>query len=71
MSTKIRPAGLIDDLIFGENVIVYCTQHCRPHFTGWCTVHSDDKEVLDSKTIVEAYAECREKGMYLHDDEHK
>ncbi len=44
---------------------VYCSQHLRPHTTGWCTVSNEDKVPLAAKTRGEAYAECRAKGLRL------
>ena len=38
---------------------VYCSQHLRPHTTGWCTVSPNDKLGLFVDTLEEAYAKCK------------
>lgn len=55
-----------DEIHFGADRIVYCRQHLRPHFTGWCTVSLRDKILLDALTIEGAYEECKEKGFQLY-----
>lgn len=55
-----------DEEFFGEDAIVYCKSHLRPHRTGWCTVHNEDKILLDAKTIDEAEQECNDKGLYRY-----
>lgn len=45
---------------------VYCTQHVRPHQTGWCTVWPRDKIPLEAKDREAAYAECRAKGLKIY-----
>ena len=57
-----------DSRIFGEEAWVYCSQHMRPHRTGWCTVSPRNKTALEAKTLEAAYAECRERGFDLYDD---
>lgn len=57
-----------DEGVFGEGVIVYCSSHGRPHFTGWCTVSPRNKTRLESTNIDVAYAECRKCGYWLYDD---
>lgn len=52
-----------DEKLFGYNKIVYCGQHLRPHFTGWCSVGNDQKIPLKAMTHEEAYAECKDKGL--------
>lgn len=32
-----------DEAVFGYNAWVYCSQHLKPHLTGWCGVSNDDK----------------------------
>jgi hypothetical protein len=44
---------------------VYCKQHLRPHSTGWCTVHADEKIPLDAKTREEAYEETIARGLHI------
>lgn len=58
----------MDNVVFGDGVFVYCSAHCRPHLTGWCTVPSKDKTPLKAKTHEEAYEECRKMGVFLYDD---
>jgi len=53
---------------FGEDTLVYCNQHLRPHSTGWCTVPIHHKTALESKTEEEAVIECRKKGFKLYSD---
>lgn len=42
---------------------VYCSQHLRPHGTGWCTVSAKDKIPLKGETLNEAYEDAKEKGL--------
>lgn len=42
---------------------VYCSQHCRVHSTGWCTVSPRDKVSLTSKTLEEAIEEEKQLGL--------
>lgn len=51
---------------FGVRKWVYCSQHLRPHLTGWCTVSNIHKVLLDADTIDSAYDECRAKGYKLY-----
>ena len=51
---------------FGADRWVYCKSHVRPHTTGWCTVHVDDKVPLDATTREAAYAEARAKGFKIY-----
>ncbi len=34
---------MIEELAFGKDAWVYCTQHMKPHLTGWCSVSNSDK----------------------------
>lgn len=52
-----------DEKKFGRDAWVYCSQHLRPHRTGWCTVHVGSKEVLEAKTLEDAVAECDRRGL--------
>lgn len=45
---------------------VYCTQHLRPHSTGWCTVAAQDKKPLKATTAEEAYAEVIANGWEVY-----
>jgi hypothetical protein len=53
---------------FGANAWVYCASHLRPHETGWCTVHNDQKTPLEARAYKEAFAECRAKGLKIYGD---
>ncbi len=55
-----------DEKKFGRDQWVYCGQHLRPHLTGWCTVHNDDKKALLARTLDEAYAECQTLGLKIY-----
>lgn len=55
-----------DETAFGINVFVYCRQHLRPHITGWCTVHADQKLALEARSMDEAYAECERRGLKIY-----
>jgi hypothetical protein len=57
-----------DEKTFGHDAWVYCSQHLRPHRTGWCTVHADQKTALDAATTEDAYAECRRLGLIIYGD---
>jgi hypothetical protein len=54
-----------DEQTFGKNVWVYCSQHLRPHLTGWCTVGVKDKTLLTATGEHQAYDECRAAGFKL------
>lgn len=56
-----------DEARFGVNAWVYCRQHLRPHTTGWCTVHNDQKIALTATTRNDAYAECAERGLEIYE----
>lgn len=53
-----------DDKVYGTK-FVYCTQHCRIHETGWCTVPIVHKIPLLSQTIEDAETEWDVKKIYL------
>lgn len=55
-----------DEVTFGPDTWVYCAQHLRPHLTGWCTVHVDQKTPLEAKTQDQAFAECVQRGLKLY-----
>jgi hypothetical protein len=57
-----------DEVTFGRGKWVYCTQHMRPHLTGWCTVANRNKTLLVAPTDKVAYNECRERGFELYRD---
>lgn len=42
---------------------VYCTQHVRPHTTGWCHVAAEDKIRLAAAGWMESDNECRRIGL--------
>lgn len=54
---------------FGEAAWVYCASHRAPHGTGWCSVHVDDKTLLQATNYKEAVEECRRRGFNLYVDE--
>lgn len=53
-----------DDKVYGTK-FVYCTQHCRIHETGWCTVPVVQKIPLLSQTEPEAREEWDLKRFWL------
>jgi hypothetical protein len=57
-----------DEIVFGRNRWVYCSQHLNPHSTGRCSVSIQDKILLDACDIVTAESECRHKGFKLYSD---
>lgn len=59
-----QPYWNTDDRVYGTQ-FVYCTQHCRVHETGWCTVAVVDKIALLSKTLKEAEEEWALKSIWL------
>jgi len=63
--TTLEPTE--DYTVFGDTW-VYCSQHRRPHPTGWCTVSPRDKMGLGTNVASEAYDKCRAMGLYLHDE---
>lgn len=57
-----------DEIAFGRNRWIYCSQHLRPHATGWCSVSDRDKLLLDARTMEEAFAECIQRRLDLYKD---
>lgn len=55
-----------DYVAFGADAWVYCAQHLRPHTTGWCTVSTRQKVLLDAKTDKDAYQECIDKDFPIY-----
>lgn len=55
-----------DEEAFGENTWVYCSQHLRPHTTGWCTVDVSEKTPLKAKTYADAVEECVDRKFELY-----
>jgi hypothetical protein len=55
-----------DSREFGKDAWVYCSQHMRPHTTGWCTVSNKNKIRLEATNAEAAYAECEQKGLALY-----
>lgn len=53
-----------DDKVYGTK-FVYCTQHCRVHETGWCTVPVVHKIPLLSETYQDAETEWDLKKFWL------
>lgn len=49
-----------DVAAFGRGAWVYCSQHMKPHQTGWCSVSVRDKIGLGVSTAEEAYTKCRD-----------
>lgn len=57
-----------DEIAFGKDAWVYCSQHMRPHLTGWCSVSPRDKAGLGVETAEQAYEKCRAWGFELYSD---
>ena len=57
--------GMTEDAVEFGDVFVYCSQHMRPHRTGWCTVCTRHKVKLDATDYEPAILECRAKGFKL------
>ena len=55
-----------DEIAFGRNTWIYCSQHMRPHMTGWCTVANQDKVKLDATGEEEAHTECVVRDLKLY-----
>ena len=51
-----------DEIVFGKDMMVYCSQHMGPHSTGWCTVAVSDKLGLGLKNT--QYQESMQKCRY-------
>lgn len=56
-----------DTAAFGRGAWVYCSQHMRPHQTGWCSVSPRDKIGLGVATSKEAYEKCEAWKLPLYD----
>lgn len=56
----------MDSEVFGEGRWVYCESHVRPHTTGWCTVCSSKKTLLNAANRDEAYSETRALGLPIY-----
>lgn len=54
-----------DEAAFGKDAWVYCSQHMRPHQTGWCTVSVRDKVGLGVASSEAAYEKCQAWGFPL------
>lgn len=57
-----------DETEFGAGAWVYCSQHLRPHTTGWCSVHNRHKRKLEATDREAALAECRAQGLRIFQD---
>jgi hypothetical protein len=57
-----------DEIAFGKGAWVYCTQHMRPHQTGWCSVSPSDKVGLGVTNAKNAVAKCRSWRFLLYSD---
>ena len=55
-----------DYAIFGADQWVYCSQHLRPHLTGWCSVWHRDKIGLCVSGEDEAYQKCKRMGLQIY-----
>jgi len=59
-----------DEIVFGKNMWIYCSQHLRPHVTGWCTVPVREKLGLglsnDPNNEASAYSKCKHLGLELY-----
>lgn len=69
MSEEKRPTE--DEIVFGVGAWVYCSQHCKPHQTGWCSVSNRDKLGLGLSgnappTAQLAYEKCRQFGLPIY-----
>lgn len=49
-----------DVAAFGKDAWVYCSQHMKPHPTGWCTVSPRDKIGLGVDNAKAALEKCHE-----------
>lgn len=67
---KINTLEQTDDFKEWGDSWVYCSQHLRPHKTGWCTVDIRNKICLcnGSKTEQEAYQKCRDFGLKIYEN---
>lgn len=57
-----------DETVFGRKRWVYCSQHMRPHTTGWCSVSPRLKIALEAMSGEEAYKECTDRDFPLYKD---
>lgn len=48
-----------DVAAFGAGAWIYCSQHMKPHQTGWCTVSVRDKVGLGVDNAKAALEKCR------------
>ncbi len=55
-----------DEKSFGRGKWVYCSQHLRPHTTGWCSVSNSDKIPLIAESMGEAYIECARMQLHIY-----
>lgn len=55
-----------DEKVFGCGAWVYCSQHCKPHQTGWCTVSARDKIGLGVDSAEAALNKCYDFGLRIH-----
>lgn len=63
-SSEPKEQASSEDVVLGE--WVYCSQHLRPHRSGWCTVSLADKIGLGpTASEREAYEKCRRLGLKL------
>jgi len=51
-----------DEIAFGRNKWIYCSEHMGPHITGWCTVSARSKRPLEAQNGESAYEECNLRG---------
>lgn len=49
--------------VFGKDAWVYCTAHCHPHTTGWCTVPARSKIKLEATNRQDAEVEVARRGL--------
>ena len=55
-----------DEKAFGPEAYVYCSQHMRPHTTGWCTVSNRNKTKLAARNFEDALKECEKRGFAVY-----
>jgi hypothetical protein len=58
-----------DETVFGADAWVYCSQHVKPHQTGWCSVSVRDKIGLGVDNAQAAYEKCRAFGLKIYGEE--
>lgn len=54
-----------DEKEFGAERWVYCKSHVGPHMTGWCTVCTSDKVLLNATSHTEAVQESKDLGFKI------